>query len=206
MTDVCCRALRGKEVWGMIVILGFFLSPPAYGEDAPCLYPIMRLQEQADKVSESTENDSETDAENMFDPIIIQAAHCHGIDPALIKAIIKAESQYNPNAVSKRGAKGLMQLMPRTAESVGVEDLFDPEHNINGGTLYFKQMLTRFEGEIDLALAAYNAGAATVKKYGGVPPFEATRCYMDNVLKYYQEYKGKIQMTTSWDEIKKSQV
>lgn len=124
-----------------------------------------------------------------YSQIIHTAASRHQVDPALIKAVILAESKYNPEAVSKKGAKGLMQLMPATARSLGVMDIFDPEDNINGGTRYLKKLLDRFDGNIKLALAAYNAGSRYVKKYGGVPPFLQTRTFIKNVLKYHREYR-----------------
>ncbi len=128
-------------------------------------------------------------AERLLHPFILKAADRHKIEPAIIKAIIKAESGYNSRAVSKKGAMGLMQLMPKTAKWLGVKDGFDPEQNINGGTKYFKQLLKEFDGELKLALAAYNSGSQRVKKYRGVPPFKATKRYIKNVLKYYQQYK-----------------
>ena len=127
--------------------------------------------------------------EQRFDSLIHKVANRYEVDPALVKAIIKAESGYNPKAISKRGAKGLMQLMPGTAKALGVEDCFDPEHNINGGVKYFKELLERFNGNVKLSLAAYNAGARKVRRYGGVPPFKATRYYIDKVFEYYSLYK-----------------
>ena len=100
-----------------------------------------------------------------------------------------AESGFNPKAVSKVGARGLMQLMPRTARSLGVEDSFKPAHNIDAGVRYFKCLLDKYDGEIKLALAAYNAGSDNVRKYGGVPPFKATEFYINKVLKYYEAYR-----------------
>ena len=126
---------------------------------------------------------------HKFHPIILEAADQHQIEAALIKAIIMAESGYNPWAISKKGAVGLMQLMPETAESLGVENVFDPEHNINGGVKYYKQLLERFKGDVRLALAAYNAGAENVLKYQGIPPFKTTQYYIKKVFKYYQYYK-----------------
>jgi len=105
----------------------------------------------------------------------------------LIQAIIKAESNNNPKAVSHRGAEGLMQLMPTTAKSLGVSDTFDPALNIDGGVRYFKKLLDRFDGDVRLALAAYNAGSRYVRKYGGVPPFRATRAYIKKVLHYHRQ-------------------
>lgn len=130
-------------------------------------------------------------AEHQYHNFIVQAAIQYQIDPALIKAIILAESGYNPKAVSKSGAKGLMQLMPDTAEALGVEDIFNPRQNITGGVQYFKHLVNRFNGDVKLALAAYNAGSRYVRNYNGVPPFKATRCYIKKVLKYYQKYKNQ---------------
>lgn len=127
--------------------------------------------------------------EPPFHQIILQAADRHQVDPALIRAIIFAESGYNPKAVSNKGAKGLMQLMPRTAQALGVKDPFNPKDNINGGVYYFKQLLCKFNGKIDLALAAYNAGRRNVIRHQGIPPFPATKKYIKKVVKYYQLYK-----------------
>jgi soluble lytic murein transglycosylase-like protein len=124
-----------------------------------------------------------------FDPIIHKAADEFKIDAALIKAVIMAESRYNPKAISKRGARGLMQLMPATAKSLGVVDSFDPEDNIYGGSLYLKNLIDKFDGDLKLALAAYNAGSRQVKKYGGIPPFKQTRQYIRKVFKYHQMYR-----------------
>lgn len=133
-----------------------------------------------------------TKGEHLFHPIIVRVANEHEIDPALIKAIIMAESGYNPKAISKRGAAGLMQLMPGTAEALGVEDIFNPEHNINGGVLYFKGLVDLFEGDVKLALAAYNAGIRKVRMYQGIPPFKATRYYIKKVFKYYEYYRQQM--------------
>jgi hypothetical protein len=127
--------------------------------------------------------------EMLFGSIIQRAADRHQVDLALVKAIIMAESGYNPRAISKKGAKGLMQLMPKTAEALGVEDSFNPEDNIDAGVEYFKTLLNRFDGNVTWALAAYNAGSRNVIKYQGVPPFKATEYYIKKVLKYCQVYK-----------------
>ncbi len=127
-----------------------------------------------------------------FEEHILQAAQTYQVDPALIHAIIMAESSYNPRAVSHRGAQGLMQLMPTTAKWLGVEDSFDPAMNIDGGVRYFKRLLDRFDGDVKLALAAYNAGSRYVRKYGGVPPFKATRLYIKKVLHYHRVLQEQI--------------
>jgi len=130
--------------------------------------------------------------EHLLHPIIIQASRRHQVDPALVYAIIMAESGYNPKAVSKRGARGLMQLMPATAEALGVKDSFNPEQNIDGGVRHFKWLVNRFDGNIKLALAAYNAGSRNVRLYQGVPPFRATQLYIKKVFKYYRIYKNQM--------------
>jgi soluble lytic murein transglycosylase-like protein len=131
-------------------------------------------------------------SEYVFHPIIQKAADRYEVDAALVKAIIMVESSYNPKAVSNRGAKGLMQLMPRTAESLGVEDIFNPEHNINAGVRYFRKLLNQFDGHMELALAAYNAGSRKVREYEGVPPFKATRQYLKKIFEYYHYYKDTV--------------
>jgi soluble lytic murein transglycosylase-like protein len=118
-----------------------------------------------------------------FSEIIRQASEKYGIDESVIAAVIKQESSFNPAAVSRCGARGLMQLMPATARSLGVNDAFNPEENIMAGTRYLKQKLDEFDGNLSLALAAYNAGSGTVKKYGGIPPYQETRAYIDKVMK-----------------------
>lgn len=127
-----------------------------------------------------------------FDRYIMRAADAYQVDPTLIKAVIMAESSYNPRAVSDRGAKGLMQLMPVTAKSLGVAEPFDPALNIDGGVRYLRRLLDRFEGKVDLALAAYNAGSRYVRKYDGVPPFRATRLYIKKVLELQKKYQQEM--------------
>ena len=127
--------------------------------------------------------------DRLFTDIIEKAAQKHQVDPNLVKAIIMAESRYNHRAVSKKGARGLMQLMPHTAKSLGVRNIFDPEENINGGVLYMKKLLKRFKGNTKLALAAYNAGSRYVRHYKGIPPFLQTRTFIKKVLKYHRLYK-----------------
>jgi len=124
-----------------------------------------------------------------FNRLIARVANRYHVDAALIKAIIMAESSYNPKAISEQGAKGLMQLMPHTAKAFGVNDSFNPKQNIKGGVRYFKQLTTLFNGNIMLALAAYNAGATRVKRYKGIPPFKETKDYINAVLTYYRYYK-----------------
>jgi len=123
--------------------------------------------------------------------IINQEAQKNGVDPALVKAIIKNESGFNPNATSHCGAQGLMQLMPATARGLGVQNAYDPGQNIMGGAKYIGQLMKQFGGDMKLAVAAYNAGPGNVKKYGGVPPFKETQAYVQKVMASYQEYKAQ---------------
>ncbi|PKN70682.1 MAG: lytic transglycosylase [Deltaproteobacteria bacterium HGW-Deltaproteobacteria-12] len=126
---------------------------------------------------------------NKFDQLIITAAGKHKIDPALIKAVIKAESNFNHQAVSPVGAQGLMQLMPSTASQLQVEDAFHPEKNIEGGVRYLRYLLNLYRGNLPLALAAYNAGEGAVSKYNNqVPPYRETRNYINRVLSYYNSF------------------
>ena len=157
--------------------------PPSLRAEHPAITP--------EKDSSSVKGNR---AERLFHPIIIQAANRYQVDSALIKAIIMAESSYNPKAISRRGAKGLMQLMPIAAEALGVRDSFNPEQNINAGVRHFKNLLNQFNGDVKLALAAYNAGSKKVREYQGVPPFKATQYYIKKVFEYYQYYRGKMSL------------
>jgi Rod binding domain-containing protein len=120
-----------------------------------------------------------------FDAIIEDAANKYGLDKNLIKSVVLTESAGNERAISTAKAKGLMQLMDGTASDMGVKNVWDPRENINGGTKYLSQMLRQYNGDLNLALASYNAGPGNVNKYNGVPPFEETRNYIQRVLGYY---------------------
>ena len=141
--------------------IGFFKNPSALPESRP--------------------NDT-------YDDIIRKAAQYHGVDFALVKAVIKAESDFNPYAVSSAGAQGLMQIMPSNFKSFDLDDPFDPERNITAGTRYLKYLIDRYNQDLHLALAAYNAGPGIVDRYGDIPPFRETRGYVKRVLSYYDRF------------------
>jgi len=118
-------------------------------------------------------------------------SRAQNLSPALVKAIIRAESNGNRYAISRKGAKGMMQLMPFTSKRLNVNDPYDPVENIEGGVKYIKELLGAFRGNVAHAVAAYNAGPAAVRKYGGIPPYQETRLYVKRVLDYYQQYASQ---------------
>lgn len=132
-------------------------------------------------------------AKAHYDRIVEEVAQAHGLDGALLHAVISVESHYNPRAVSKKGAAGLMQLMPATARRYGVSDSFDPAQNLHGGAKYLRDLLTLFNSDVSLALAAYNAGENAVIRNGNrIPPYRETRNYVPRVLDYYRQYRTRI--------------
>ncbi len=126
---------------------------------------------------------------NPYDPLIAWTAGKYGVDHALVKAVIKAESNFDYKAVSRKGAMGLMQLMPRTASMLGVTDCFHPGDNIEGGIRYLSYLIGLYNGDLPLVLAAYNAGESAVAKHRGIPPYAETQTYIRRVLANYERYK-----------------
>ena len=124
-----------------------------------------------------------------FAELIGETAERHQLDPALLTAMAQVESAFNPRAVSHKGARGLLQLMPQTAERFGVDDSFNASQNVDGGARYLKWLLERYEGRTDLALAGYNAGEAAVDQYGGVPPYSETQNYVTRVMESASRFK-----------------
>jgi hypothetical protein len=131
-----------------------------------------------------------------YDRLIRRTANAHKLDESLIKAVMHVESAFNPHAVSDKGAQGLMQLMPETAQRYGAQDLFDPAQNVRAGALYLKDLQKQFKNNLRLVLAAYNAGENAVLRYKGVPPYDETRDYVRKVMKMHRAYLAERQAAT----------
>jgi len=142
--------------------------------------------------SNGSPSPSTVSATTPYDNYIYQASIKHGISFSLLKAVIKVESDFNPNAVSKKGAKGLMQIMPENMSALNINDPFNPRENIMGGSWYLKTLLMQFDGKLPLALAAYNAGPTAVNKYRRIPPYTETKNYVRKVMTLYQQLSGSI--------------
>ena len=132
-----------------------------------------------------TPSSTGSNAPNAYSGIIRDVCMHHGVDPELVHAVVRVESGFNPNAVSRKGAMGLMQLMPQTAVDLNVRNTFNPRENIDGGVKYLRRLLDRYEGNLTLALAAYNSGETAVNKWGTVPPYPETRNYVRKILRLY---------------------
>jgi soluble lytic murein transglycosylase-like protein len=158
-----------------------FTNTPVESENTSVRYCFYRKEETQEK--------KQYRYVDIIDPYIIEAANHHDVSFPLIKAIIKVESDFNPKAISEKGAMGLMQIMPFNFKQLSIRDPFDPWENIMGGVRYFKNMLNKFNGDLPLSLAAYNAGPNAVDKYGCIPPYPETINYVEKVLKYYAFYK-----------------
>ena len=192
--QMLCMLLLFMLQFMFMVQLNIFHVPFLHEDPKPVEVPVILQNKPEPVVLEEEKKDVFTHqikkAEPLYNPIILEAANLHDVDLTMVKAIIMAESGYNRRSVSRNGAGGLMQLMPRTAKALGVKDIFDPNENIHAGVRYYKSLLTRFNGDEKLALAAYNAGARNVHKYKGIPPFKETRRYVKKVLAYQNFYKN----------------
>jgi soluble lytic murein transglycosylase-like protein len=159
-------------------VVHFTNTPTA--SDRKAYRVFIRETPASSKVSRSTDE---------FDRLITHASRLNGVEIPLLKAIIKAESDFNPKAVSRKGALGLMQIMPENLQKLDIEDPFDPRENILGGARYFRELFDRYEGKLALSLAAYNAGPTAVDRYNSIPPYPETEDYVRRVLKYYYDFK-----------------
>ncbi len=147
------------------------------------------LEKMPPELALSRRGRPEAPVQHAFDVLIARTARSFGVDPALVKAVVAAESNFETAAVSRAGAQGLMQLMPATADELGVVAPFQAGDNLQGGVRYLKAMLDRY-GDVERALAAYNAGPTAVDRHGGIPPYRETQAYVKRVLNYYRGYQG----------------
>ena len=197
-------AVNSLAVWGLFLVL---LSVPAtgYGDiyryvdaygvthftDRPTngQYRLFMKSKRSQPPKSAGKTGNLTNLTKHYDSLVKQYASAYNLDEALVHAVIKVESNYNSNALSNKGAQGLMQLIPETASDMNVRDPFNPEDNIRGGSRYLRLMLDQFKGDTDLALAAYNAGPNAVLRHQGIPPYEETRNYVQKVKKYLEYFR-----------------
>lgn len=199
--------MKSRHVYAHSILLALIFSPLIYAEiylsEGPNGEKLIsdRPPHSSQKYRSVMKRDSITDAGHIlanrsieaggptkFRALINGASTKFNLDPALVEAIIHVESGFNPNAVSKKGATGLMQLMLPTAQQYDVYNRFNPRQNIYAGTQHLSELIQRFDGEITLALAAYNAGSTAVERYRGVPPYPETQRYVSKVMRYQQQY------------------
>jgi soluble lytic murein transglycosylase-like protein len=178
------RHLLGLGVLLVTVSAGYFLSGLAGSRDVRHAAQEARAEvAPAETVSGNTDAAPDADTDDDIDAYIKHVAARYGVPADLVAAVINAESDNNPRAVSRRGARGLMQLMPKTARTLGVADPFDPRANIDAGVRHLRALMDRFGNDLPLVLAAYNAGEVAVIKHRGVPPYRETRAYVKRILK-----------------------
>jgi soluble lytic murein transglycosylase len=196
------RFLKRKKVCGLLtailLVMTFIVISPLHadiyvyrdGQGVLHFTNVPTSLEYTAFMSEANLNSTIYAKSSCYDDVIAEAARKNNVSFHLIKALIHVESYFNPNAISKKGALGLMQIMPENLSTLNVSHPFDPWENVMGGSSYLKNMLTRFDGKLELALAAYNAGPSAVEKYSDIPPYRETQEYVQKVLAMYRRYKN----------------
>jgi soluble lytic murein transglycosylase-like protein len=196
------RAVAHLCVWTALLLTGGGFSDAAadvyYYRDAEGVFHFTNVptpetrpfivEEPARTATASPSTGRATSRRIDYDLIIREYAQLYDVEPALVKAVIRAESGFNRMAISPKGARGLMQLMPKTARLYGVRNVYDPRENIRGGVRHLRMLLDRYRNNVPHVLAAYNAGEAPVERYRGIPPYRETRQYVSRVLRYRQQY------------------
>lgn len=199
----------GFRIIMIIAMLGTIAEADIYkyeDENGVIYYTDFPLNKKAQRIMRSNENKKDIakgQEKGELHSIVSEKASKYNLDPSLVHAVIKAESNGNPYAVSRKGAMGLMQLMPSTARDLSVNNPFDPEDNIDGGVRYLRYLINKFNGDLTLALAAYNAGPKTVEKTGDVPRISETKQYIKKVLSLYKGGSPATSLQTSGDVVPK---
>jgi soluble lytic murein transglycosylase-like protein len=183
------RRDRRRAAAGGLLLTGLSLAGAMHGRGSDSRSATTASEEARPELPLETEEAKAAirPAEGPFDGIIREAAAEYGLDPDLVRAVIRTESNFNPRAKSPAGAQGLMQIMPILARELGIKDAFDPRANVFGGTKYLSKLLDRHQGDIKLALASYNAGPRNVARYRGIPPFKETRGYVKKITNLLAE-------------------
>lgn len=189
---------RFSVVTAVFVVLTFFVIPSlqadiyVYRDNQGVLHfsNVPTSLGYTNYMNESSLDSISASQDASYDDLIAEAANKNKLSFHLLKALIHVESYFNPYAISKKGALGLMQIMPENLATLNIEHPFDPRENVMGGASYLKNMMKRFDGKLELALAAYNAGPSAVEKYSAIPPYRETREYVQKVISLYNRYKG----------------
>ena len=187
----------GAIYLAIFVVLAFFFTPSLHAEiyaykDSQGILHFSNVPTSARYASymgESDPNHISIFSDARYDDVIAEAARKNNLSFHLLKALIHVESYFNPYAISKKGAMGLMQIMPENLEQLNIKHPFDPRENVMGGASHLKDMMERFDGKLELALAAYNAGPSAVEKYSAIPPYRETQEYVHKVMILYKKYK-----------------